>query len=320
MLPVIIVTIFIATFCISVALYLGIVERQQSPKAELKRRLARMAREGAKEIPDDLRSEIIRETPASDRLFARIPMTRDLDRRLDRAGLKMRVSLFVALTVGATLLCALLVALRTGSLLFGLLAASVGPLGARLFLTLKTAQRLDKFTEQFPDALTMIARSLRAGHSFTSAVSLVGQEFPAPLGELFKNAFDQQLLGLRITDALAGMNDRMDSLDLRFFTTVVSINSETGGNLSEVLEKLSMTIRERLRIRRQVRVFTAQGRMSGYVLGALPIVAYLIFNILDPQYMQALIKDPMGPYILAGAALLQLIGLLVIRSIIRVKI
>lgn len=320
MLLVIIVTIFIATFCISVALYLGIVERQQSPKAELKRRLQRMAREGAREIPDDLRSEIIRETPASDKLFARFPMTRDLDRRLDRAGLKMRVSLFVALTLAGALLCALLVTLRTGSVLFGLLGAGVGPLAARFFLTLKTAQRLDKFTEQFPDALTMVARSLRAGHSFTTAVSLVGQEFPAPLGELFKTAFDQQLLGLRITDALASMNDRIDSLDLRFFTTVVSINAETGGNLSEVLEKLSMTIRERLRIRRQVRVFTAQGRMSGYVLGVLPIAAYIIFNILDPQYMQALIKDPKGPYILAGAAFLQLLGLLVIRNIIRVKI
>lgn len=320
MLLAIIATIFVATFCISLALYLALVERQQSPKAELKRRLQRMAREGAKEIPDELRSEIIRETPSSERLLALFPMTRDLDRQLDQAGLKIRASLFAMLTAGGALLLALLTSLRTGYLLFGVLAAAAAPFGARLYLKIKAAQRLDKFTEQFPDALTMIARSLKAGHSFTSAVSLVGQEFPAPLGELFKTSFDQQLLGLRITDALASMNDRIDSLDLRFFTTVVSINAETGGNLSEVLEKLSNTIRERLRIRRQVRVFTAQGRMSGYVLGALPIVAFVAFNILDPQYEQALIKEPMGPYILGAGAALQLTGLLIIRNIIRVKI
>ena len=320
MLLAIIATIFLATFCISVALYLFLVERQQSPRAELKRRLQRMAREGAKEIPDELRSEIIRETPSSEKLLARFPLTRDLDRQLDQAGVKIRALLFVSLVAAGGLLLGLLVTLRTGFLLFGLCAAAAAPLGARLYLKIRAAQRLDKFTEQFPDALTMVARSLKAGHSFTSAVSLVGQEFPAPLGELFKTAFDQQLLGLRITDALSSMNDRIDSLDLRFFTTVVSINAETGGNLSEVLEKLSDTIRERLRIRRQVRVFTAQGRMSGYVMGVLPIIAFVAFNILDPQYEHELIKEPMGPYILGAGAALQLVGLLMIRNIIRVKI
>ena len=133
-------------------------------------------------------------------------------------------------------------------------------------------------------------------------------------------AYDQQQLGLRITDGLANLNERVESLDLRFFTTVVGINSEVGGNLSEVLEKLSVTIRERLRIRRQVRVYTAQGRMSGYILGALPVVAFVLFNILNPTYESVLIKEPMGIYVLVIAACMQLIGLLVIRNIIKIKI
>jgi len=316
----IVALIFLTALCLFVAVYLGVVERQTSPKSELKRRLQRMARSGAKELPDELRSEIVKEIPPADQFLARLPLTRDLDRKLDRAGLTVNVSLFVMILAGASIACAAMVGLRTGSLLFAGGAGAACLLGARLYLALKARQRVDKFTELFPDALTMIARSLRAGHSFTTAVQLVGQEVPAPVGELFKTAYDQQQLGLRITDGLSNLNDRIDSLDLRFFTTAVSINAETGGNLSEVLEKLATTIRERLRIRRQVRVYTAQGRMSGYVLGALPIVAFVGFNIVHPDYEAALIKEPMGLYVLAFAAVMQLLGLLVIRNIINIKI
>jgi len=316
----IIALIFLTVFCVLVAIYLGVVQQQASPKAELKRRLQRMARSGAREIPDDLRSEITRETTPGDRFFARLPLTRNLDRNLDRAGLDIAVSLFVMITAGLATVCAALVLWRTGSVLLALPAAALCVLFARLYLDVKAARRVDKFTEQFPDALTMIARSLRAGHSFTTAVQLVGQEFPSPVGELFKTAYDQQLLGLRITDGLTNLNERIDSLDLRFFTTVVGINAETGGNLSDVLDKLSTTIRERLRIRRQVQVYTAQGRMSGYVLGALPVVAFIAFNILNPEYESVLIKEPMGIYVLAAAAGMQLLGLLVIRNIIKIKI
>nr|WP_284694659.1 type II secretion system F family protein [Geomonas sp. Red32] len=166
----------------------------------------------------------------------------------------------------------------------------------------------------------MIARSLRAGHSFTTAIQLVGQEVASPAGDLFKLAYDQQQLGLRLADALAELNGRIDSLDLRFFTTVVAINTEIGGNLSEVLDKLALTIRERLRIRRQVRVFTAQGRMSGYVLGALPVVSFLIISFVYPDYERALFREPTGIYIVVFAAVLQLFGLMVIRRIIRIQI
>jgi tight adherence protein B len=166
----------------------------------------------------------------------------------------------------------------------------------------------------------MIARSLRAGHSFNTAVQLVGQEVPNPVGELFKMAYDQQMLGLRITDGLSNLNERVSSLDLRFFTTVVCINTEVGGNLAETLDKLAVTIRERLRIRRQVQVYTAQGRMSGYVLGVLPVVAFVAFNILNPGYESALIKEPIGLYVLGFAVCMQLAGLVIIKNIIKIKI
>jgi tight adherence protein B len=316
----IVALIFLTAFCVFIAIYLGVVEKQASPKAELKRRLQRMARSRTKEMPEELRSEITKETTPADRFLARLPFTRNLDKTLDHAGLKVTVSVFVIITAALAIACAAAVILRTWSVLFGMLAATTVVLLAKVFLNFKTQRRSDKFTELFPDALTMIARSLRAGHSFTTAVQLVGQEVPSPVGELFKTAYDQQLLGLRITDGLTNLNERIDSLDLRFFTTVVCINAEIGGNLSEVLDKLAVTIQERLRIRRQVQVYTAQGRMSGYVLGALPIVAFIAFNTLNSEYESTLIKEPMGIYILVFAACMQLIGLLIIRNIIKIKI
>lgn len=312
--------IFVSAFCLFLAVYLGVSEKQTSPRSELKRRLQRMAKSGAKGMPEELRSEITRETKPVDQFLARLPLMRDLDKRLDHAGLRLTVSLYVAITAILALACAAIVALRTKSALFALLAAAASVLLPNLFLKIKTEQRKEKFTELFPDALTMISRSLKAGHSFTSTIQLVGQEIPSPVGELFKTAYDQQLLGLRITDSLANLNERINSLDLRFFTTVIGINAEIGGNLSEVLEKLAVTIRERLRIRRQVQVYTAQGRMSGYVLGVLPIIAFIAFNLLNAEYESALIKEPMGIYILSFAGGLQLMGLLVIRSIIKIKI
>jgi tight adherence protein B len=316
----IVALIFLTAFCLFVAVYLGLTEQQASPKAELKRRLQRMARSNAKELTPELKAEVTRETSVTDKFFARLPLTRNLDKKLDYAGLNNTVSAFVAVTAGVAFAVALLAGLATKSFLIALLAATASLLLPGVYLNFKIQQRKDRFTELFPDALTMVARSLRAGHSFTTAIQLVGQEIPSPVGELFKTAYEQQLLGLRITDGLNNLNNRMESLDLRFFTTVVGINSETGGNLSEVLEKLALTIRERLRIRRQVKVYTAQGRMSAYILGALPVVAFVVFGLLNPSYESALIKEPMGIYILAFAAGMQLVGLLVIRRIINIKI
>jgi tight adherence protein B len=312
--------IFLTALCIFLAIYFVVVEKQSSPKAELKRRLQRMARSGAKELPDEIRAEITRETTSSDKFFASLGPTRNLDRKLDQAGLKMTVTSFVAITSALAIASATAVLLRTHSLIFSSITAIATIIAAHFFLKFRRQKRTNRFTELFPEALTMISRSLRAGHSFTSSIQLVGQEIPSPVGELFKMAYDQQLLGLRITDALTNLNERIESLDLKFFTTVVSINADTGGNLSEILDKLSITIKERLRIRRQVSVYTAQGRMSGYVLGALPLIAFVAFNILNPEYESALLKEPLGRYILGFAASMQLIGMLVIRNIIRIRI
>ncbi|GFE58407.1 type II secretion system F family protein [Geobacter sp. AOG1] len=312
---------FLAVFSILAAVFLGTAEYRQSSKFDLKRRLRRMAKERkAESMSEGLRSEILKEVSPFDKFLARIPYLNDLDKRLDHAGLKISTSRFlltvIAIVVFGFLFCYLITKMFWFSLLFVLLLFAAPP----IYLELLKQKRIETFTELFPEALTMIARSLRAGHSFTSAIQLIGQEIADPVGELFKTAYDQQQLGLRITDTLDNMNERMDSLDLRFFTTAIGINIEVGGNLAEILDNLSHTIRERLRIRRQIQVYTAQGRLSGYVLAALPLVTFVIFQFLIPSYERVMLTEEMGRYALILAVFMQVIGFLFIRKIINIRI
>ncbi len=321
MIFVVIALTFIAVFLLVSSVFLGITTAQELPSTALKKRLRRMAMQsddGA--IPDELKSEIIREIPPFERLLARLPVLRNLDRNLDHAGLKITPTQFMLYT-----LLAMVVGFGLGYLfLKNLLYACVGPLiviaAVAIMLDHLKKRRELKFTEQLPDVLAMLSRSLRAGHSMNSAIELVGNEVVDPAGELFKIAYEQQKLGLRIIDTLSNMTQRIESLDLRFFITSVSIHGDVGGNLAEVLDKLAETIRERLKIRRQVRVITAQGRLSGYVLGALPIIVFLGMNIMMPGYEELLFKEKLGNYMLIAAVILQIIGFLVIRKIINIRI
>lgn len=320
MIAVVILT-FIAVFLMVCAIFFAITTARESSAIVLKRRLRRMASSSSDlNMPDDLRTEIIKETPPLDRLFSRFPALQNVERLLDHAGLKITLTNFLLYSFVATVAMFAIVYVLSRKYFLATGFSVVTIVGIFLFLFYLKNKRLDKFTEQLPEALNMMSRSLRSGHSLTSAVELVGDEIAEPAKELFKTAYEQQKLGLRITDALINMVDRIDCVDLRFFTTAVSINSEVGGNLAEILDKLAETIRERLKIKRQVRVFTAQGRMSGYVLGALPIVTFLIFNMIMPGYEDVLIKEREGQYILGYAIVSQLMGFLIIRKIINIRI
>jgi tight adherence protein B len=272
-------------------------------------------------MPEGLRGEILREIPRFEQTLARIPLLRDLDKLLDQAGVKTTSLKFLLMTVAAALAGFVAGFALRGDYILGLILAATVFVAPFIYLAIQKGKRADKFTEQLPDALTMISRSLRAGHSITSAIELVGQEMAAPAGELFKTAFEQQNLGLRIADTLVNMTERIDSIDLRFFVTAISINTEVGGNLAEILDRLADTIRQRLTIRRQVRVYTAQGRMSGYLLAALPVVAFIMMHyVMIPGYEDPLIKETQGRYILIAAAVSQIIGFFIIRKIINIRI
>ncbi len=301
--------------------YYWFVSVRESPKAEMKRRLRQMAKSGRPgDMPEDLRTEILKETPPFDKFLSRIPVLKNLEKKLDQAGLKMTTARFMSIGSLAAAVAFLLCLVLTKSILAALAVLAVFLILPFVYLEFMKRKRVEKFTELFPEALTMIARSLRAGHSFTSAIQLVGQEIAEPVGGLFKTAYDQQLLGMRMTDALSNLNERIDSLDLRFFTTAVSINTEVGGNLAEILDKLAETIRERQRIRRQVRVYTAQGRMSGYILACLPVIAFILFRFMLPGYEEDMLNSTKGVIAMVAAAVLQVVGFFVIRKIINIRI
>lgn len=314
-----VVLTFIAVFLLIATVYLGMTITRDSPTATLKRRMRHMAASG-NELSEDMRSEIAREVPPFEKMLAQIPVFRNLELALDYAGLSVTVTTYLFVNMALFIVSVVLVYVIFQKLYLVPVAAVLVILGSFQFLRFKRARRIAQFTEQLPDVLSMISRSLRSGHSMTSAVELVGQEMTNPAAELFKTAYDQQNLGLRITETLSNMVHRVDSLDLRFFVTSVQINSEVGGNLSEVLDNLASIIRERLKIRRQVSVYTAQGRMSGYVLASLPFAVFLILRVIMPEYVGLLTSTKLGITMLIVAVVMQFIGLLVIRKVIDIRI
>ncbi|MBI2823555.1 MAG: type II secretion system F family protein [Planctomycetia bacterium] len=198
-------------------------------------------------------------------------------------------------------------------------AAAMGSLPL-LWLVYRRRKRLKAFAVQLPDALELIARALRAGHSLASGFNLVREEMPAPIGKEFGRVFEEQNLGISMDDSLSAITERVPNLDLKFFSTAVMLQRQTGGDLAEILDKIGYIVRERFKIWGQVQALTGEGRLSGVVLLGLPPVLFVAVYRLNPEYMMTLFTDPMGKKMLAGAVFLQILGALVIRKIINIKV
>jgi tight adherence protein B len=189
-----------------------------------------------------------------------------------------------------------------------------------LYLMKRRSSRIKKFEEQFPEALDLLSRALRAGHAFQTSLGMVADEVAEPVGPEFKKTFDQQNFGLPLKECLFELADRMPLLDVRFFATAVTIQRETGGNLAEILDNLAYVVRERFKILRQVRVHTAHGRFTGYVLLALPAVLGIALSYLSPDHMNALFTEEMGKKMLMGAAVMQTVGYFWIKQVIKIEV
>ncbi len=181
-------------------------------------------------------------------------------------------------------------------------------------------RRLHKFEEYFPEALDLLGRAVRAGHAFTTGLEMISKECPEPLAGEFRTAFEEQNFGLPLRDALLNLTERVPIIDTRFFVTALLIQKETGGNLAEILDGLARVIRDRFRIYREVRVRTAQGRLTAGILIALPIMMLLILGSLNPHYIGVLFTDPLGPIVLVVAAALQVIGSAILWKIIHFEV
>lgn len=200
------------------------------------------------------------------------------------------------------------------------IAALVGLTIPVLVLKRKRARRLRQFEELFPEALELLSRAVKAGHAFQTAMNMAADELPDPVGPEFRKTFDQQNFGLPMRDALNAMTERVPIIDVKFFVTAVLIQRETGGNLSEILDNLSHVVRERFKVLRQVRVHTAHGRFTGWVLLALPAFVGVAMTLINPEHMELLYKERMGQQLLIAGVVMQIIGYFWIKQVIKIEV
>ena len=289
---------------------------------QLDRRLRDVSAPADAEIVDStvVKASATGPLPALDRAVSKTSAGSWLARLIEQSGVRTTVSavLVMSLTIGAALAFTAAMFIRVP---FSPLAAGlVGALAPFGWLRHRRTARLKRFEEQFPEALDLLSRAIRAGHAFQTAMGMVADELPHPVGPEFKKTFDEQNFGLPLREALAQLSERVPLLDVRFFVTAVLIQRDTGGNLSEILDNLAHVVRERFKILRQVRVHTAHGRFTGYVLLALPAALGVVLSFINPEHMGLLFHEHLGQMLLLAAMVLQTIGFLWIRKVIKIEV
>jgi tight adherence protein B len=257
--------------------------------------------------------------PGVERLVGRTRFGLSMGRLIEQAGVRISVTAFVI----ASLVSGLVVGAIGGLVArapWGTVAGLVGIFVPCLVLMRRRRRRLYRFEELFPDALDLLSRAIRAGHGLTTALSMVADEAVDPIGPEFRKTYDEQNFGLPLRDALFNMITRVPLLDVRFFVTALLIQRETGGNLAEILDNLAHVVRERFKVLRQVRVYTAHGRFTGYVLMALPAVLAVALTFISREHMMTLFTERMGQTMVGAAIVMQIVGYLWIKKIVKIEV
>ena len=258
--------------------------------------------------------------PAIERLVARTNYGSSLSKLIEQSGRRTSPGAIVGMSLAAGAAGAFLTLVLTRQILIAPVVGLLMACGPYAFLLNRRSARMKVFEEQFPEALDLLSRALRAGHAFQTALGMVGDELKEPVGPEFKKTFDQQNFGLPLREALNQLADRVTVLDVKFFVTAVLIQRETGGNLSEILDNLAHVVRERFKIRRQVRVHTAHGRFTAFVLLSLPAVLAIALSMLNPEHMAPLFHERMGQMALLTVMVMQAIGFVWIRKVIKIEV
>jgi tight adherence protein B len=314
--------IFIAVVLLIEGVYLT-WNSSKGPEAErVSRRLRIMSAggHGSEKNISIVKERLLSQTPMMQRLLLQVPRIGILDRLLQQSGL----SWSVAELIGMSLLAFLVPFFASGYFALPLLlrlalAGAVATLPF-LYVTRAKAKRLTRIEQQLPDALDLMGRALRAGHAFPTALKMVGDEMSDPLASEFRTAFDEVNFGIAMPDALMNLATRVPITDLRYFVIAVLIQRETGGNLSELLTSISAIIRDRIKLMGQVRVLSAEGRLSAWILSLLPFGSGLMMHLTNPTFLEVLYTDPAGQKMLAVAGVMMFIGILVMRNIIQIRV
>ena len=313
--------VFVGVTAIVLGVYLGAVWLSASLEG---RKLARRLREVG-ESPDAPDAALVMHRtegplPQLDGLVNRTAAGSRLARLIEQSGIRTTPSAIIVISLISAAAAAVIAGFFVRHPLAMLVAAPIGLSLPFAWLANRRSSRFKKFEEQFPEALDLLSRAIRAGHALQTALGMVGEELPAPVGPEFKKTFERQNFGLPLREAMDELADRVTILDVRFFVTAVAIQRETGGNLAEILDNLAHVVRERFKIRRQVRVHTAHGRFTGYVLLALPVALATMLSQIAPEQMQLLFRERMGQIMLVAAMVMQTIGFIWIRQVIKIEV
>ena len=269
---------------------------------------------------DLVKTEAASPLPGLDSVARATAAGSSIERWLGQSGVRMTFSALIVITIVSALVCAFGAGMFFQRGWAGGVGALVGAVLPLAYLRQKRASRMAKFEEYFPEALELISRALRAGHALSAGMKMAADELEEPVGPEFRRTFDEQNFGLPLADALNHLSERIPSLDVKFFVIAVLIQRETGGNLSEILDNLAHVVRERFKILRQVRVHTAHGRMTGWVMLALPAFLLIALTFIAPDHVNLLFTEQIGHYLLIATVVLQTVGYLWIRQVVKIEV
>jgi tight adherence protein B len=290
-------------------------------QAEIRKRLRRSTtEESGNQGADIYKKRVLSDMPFLNRILYSLPVIERLQLTMNQANLKYTLGFFILLSMAFGLMAYMICSILTGNAPLSFLALIVSAGLPVFYVRSKKKQRMAKFEKQFPEALSLIARALRAGHAFASGMKLASEEFGDPLGSEFEETLDEINFGVSVANALKNLARRVDCPDLRFFVVSVNLQRETGGNLAEIIEGLAHLIRERFKFRGKVRVLSAEGRLSATILLVLPFVLFAGIFFANPKYISTLIYDPVGRYLMGVSGFMMIIGTFLIKRIIKVEV
>lgn len=248
--------------------------------------------------------------------FRKIPKAKDFDIKMQQAGIQLFGSEFIVIVIGVALLIFSIVLLVTRDFLNAILVAVVLIIMIQMYINIKIQRRRQSFNNQLGDALVMMANSMRSGFSFMQAVDMVANEMSAPISTEFAKLVGEMRLGLPTDEALENIGKRVGSRDFDLVIIAVVIHRQVGGNLAQILESISSTIMERIKMKREISTLTAQGRMSGWIVGLLPMGLALVLHLMNPNYLIPMIEEPLGQMAIGIGLTSQMIGAFCIKQIV----
>jgi tight adherence protein B len=297
---------------------------QRSARARLLKERLSDERKAPERTPEEelalMRDEQLSQIPALDNLLRRSARVSAIQKTLTQGGLTMRAGNFLGLCVACAIVATIVTYILSHRVEIAWVAMLVGFVLPYSYASYRRQKRFQKFDELFPEAIDTLARAVRAGHAFTTALEMITNEVAEPIAGEFRQLYEEQKFGMPVRDALINLTERVPSVDVKFFVTAVMLQRETGGNLAEILDNLSYVIRERFKIQRQVRVYTAQGRLTMGLLMGMPPIIVAVMMALNPAFIRPLFSDPIGHTLLVGGITLQTVGYFVIRKIIRIQV